>query len=367
MPFTPFHFGIAILLFGIMPFLDPLALFVSVIIPDIEGITALFILPYSGLPLHGPLHSFLGAIALGIVTGGVSYLVLKIFQKYGIIPSQIHVTLSKSMFSAFLGTISHILLDAPLYSEMNPFLPFPGNPLVGLVPQSFPYLVCVISFLLGSVILLIRLSRHHPELIKWFEIIKLMRKQKVFLVIAVPVLLISVIIVLPLVVSFLFFPAYPSGTGNFEWNDACHGAEVSIYLSMDDGLWRTNQNRKLTFLFAVDAINGGSNTTVSYHNSYVILNTIKLDPAYIDASEFPFAQLSDKSGWSTDWYFTPKANDPTLSAMGITKTKRIPYYLSLEVNYTVIDSESVEWEGFFLDYALITFIGGEDAPKLLTF
>lgn len=92
MPFTPFHFGIALLLFAVMPFLDPLALFVGSVIPDIEGITAIFIFPYWGLPWHGPLHSFLGVIVLGVITGGMSYLILK------------HSTLKLKRLGPFRGT-----------------------------------------------------------------------------------------------------------------------------------------------------------------------------------------------------------------------------------------------------------------------
>lgn len=106
MPFTPFHFGIALFLFAIMPFLDPFALFIGSVIPDIEGITALFIFPYSGLSLHGPLHSFLGALVLGILTGGASYFVL---TNVGISETlnktlSINITLKKSIVSALLGT-----------------------------------------------------------------------------------------------------------------------------------------------------------------------------------------------------------------------------------------------------------------------
>lgn len=158
MPFTPFHFGIALLLFAVMPFLDPLALFVGSVIPDIEGIAAIFIFPYAGLPLHGPLHSFLGAIVLGVITGGVSYIILQYSGLHDTLAKtlSIHVTLKKSMISALLGTFSHIIFDAPLYSEMNPFLPFMGNPWFRLVPSSTPYLICIIGFILGGLVLLVR-------------------------------------------------------------------------------------------------------------------------------------------------------------------------------------------------------------------
>jgi len=93
---------------------------------------------------------------------------------------------------------------------------------------------------------------------------------------------------------------------------------------------------------------------------------VKLDPSYINVSESPFRKLSEKQGWSTDWYFTPKASDFVLSCMGISKDKEVQYSLFLEVNYTVIDSDGIMWPGLFQTFPpnpclTITIVGGEDA------
>ncbi|MHA2329291.1 MAG: hypothetical protein ACXACR_12310 [Candidatus Hodarchaeales archaeon] len=135
MPFSPFHFGPNILFFSIFLFLDPLALIVSSVIPDIEGITALYILPQLGFPLHGPFHSFTGAIILGLLTGFGSWLIQKYIPK---ILEILHIDLSFnlpqyslrcSLISAFIGSVSHILLDSALYPEMDLLFPFGvGNP-----------------------------------------------------------------------------------------------------------------------------------------------------------------------------------------------------------------------------------------------
>jgi len=165
-PFTPFHFGITLLLFAVLPFLDPLSLFVGAVIPDIEGITIVFIFPYSGLPLHGPFHSFLGAIVLGVITGGTSYLFLKHSGLRNILDETLSMsfTLKKSIASALLGTFSHIILDAPLYRDMSPFWPLTGNLFLNVVSPFTPYLICVISFITGLAILLIRF-RHSEQFI----------------------------------------------------------------------------------------------------------------------------------------------------------------------------------------------------------
>jgi len=147
----------------------------------------------------------------------------------------------------------------------------------------------------------------------------------------------------------------------FEWTDVCHGAVVGTYLTTDS-LWVTNYSRKIAFLFSVENIGGLPNATTFYDNSYVILNSVKLDPSYmINISESPFKQLSERQGWSAEWYFTPKTDNFVLACMGISRGKHIQYPLFLEVNYTVIDSEGVEWPCLFQNWATITIVGGEDA------
>jgi hypothetical protein len=151
-----------------------------------------------------------------------------------------------------------------------------------------------------------------------------------------------------------------------EWTDVCHGAIVHISLATD-AKWVTNNTDKITFLFNVQNISGYSNATTFYNNAYIILNNVKLDPSYINISESPFKKLSERQGWSSDWYFTPKANDYVLSSMEISKGKHVQYSLFLEVNYTVIDSEGAEWQGLFQTLPpnpclTITIVGGNDAP-----
>ena len=151
-----------------------------------------------------------------------------------------------------------------------------------------------------------------------------------------------------------------------EWTDVCHGAEMLISLATD-AKWMTNRTDKITFLFAVKNISGCPNATTFYNNSHVILNNVKLDPSYINMSESPFKKLSERQAWSVDWYFTPKADDHTLACLGLSKGKHIKYSLSLEVNYTVIDSNGIEWPGLFQTIPpepclTVTIVGGEDAP-----
>jgi len=175
--------------------------------------------------------------------------------------------------------------------------------------------------------------------------------------------LVAVALSAVIVSAALVLPRLPvDSVKSFEWTDICHSAVVGIYLTTDSP-WVTNYNRKITFLFTVQNISGFPNATTFYDNSYAILNSVKLDQGYmLNISEFPSMQLTEKQAWSAEWYFTPRADDFVLACMGISKGKHIQYPLFLEVNYTVVDSEGVEWPGLFQNWATITIVGGEDAP-----
>ena len=176
--------------------------------------------------------------------------------------------------------------------------------------------------------------------------------------VALVAVVLGAIIIYVALVMFSFPPM--DSVASFNWTDVCHGAVVGIYLTTDS-LWMTNRSRKITFLFAVNNISCCPNASTFYNNSHIILNSVKLDPSYINMSESPFEKLSERQAWTVDWRFTPKADDFILSSMGISKDKHIQYSMYLEVNYTVVDSEGVEWPGLFENWAAITIVGGEDS------
>lgn len=132
MPFTPFHVGPAILL-GLLLLrkLDfPTFLAANVII-DWRA-TLVFFGFWDG-PLHGWVHTYIGAILMAIILGAVMIYArplideeireMKITQK---------VTRKKIFLAAFTGTFLHVTLDAFHHPDMQPFMPFDFNPLFGL-------------------------------------------------------------------------------------------------------------------------------------------------------------------------------------------------------------------------------------------
>lgn len=181
-------------------------------------------------------------------------------------------------------------------------------------------------------------------------------------VLLIAVVLVAVVLGALIISVALILPRFPiDDVKCFNWTDVGHGAVVYISLTTD-ALWVTNYSRKITFFFAVQNISGCPNATKFYNNSYVILNSVKLDPSYLNLGESPFKKLPEKQAWSVDWYFTPKANDFVLACMGISKGKHIQYPMLLEVNYLVVDSEGFEWPSLFQNSVTVTIVGGDDVP-----
>ncbi|MHA1977880.1 MAG: hypothetical protein ACW98I_13315 [Candidatus Hodarchaeales archaeon] len=158
-PFTPFHWGLSLLIQAIAITLDPLSLFAGSVIIDLEGVYSL-ILPDSGVLIHGYLHSLVGAFILGLIVGISSFFINKLIHRIDFrIDNPTPFTLPKyslkiCLVSAFIGTYSHILLDAFLYTDLqlNYLLPI-ENPLLNLLSWEVVYFLCIVCFIIGAVIL----------------------------------------------------------------------------------------------------------------------------------------------------------------------------------------------------------------------
>jgi len=153
MPFTPFHF--VVLSFCFIDFkkkrVDVVSCLIGSIIVDIHAIIIFFF----GLnqPLHGPVHSFLIATILGVLTGVFVHFTQNFWNKITIFFKwEQKTTLKSKIFWAVLMCYSHIFLDAILYPEMNLWWPFlDGNPFYGILNSQTVYLVCTIGIILGIV------------------------------------------------------------------------------------------------------------------------------------------------------------------------------------------------------------------------
>ena len=166
MPFTPYHFGPAFLI-GVLAFpaLDIAALMISSVVLDLEPLAVLmFGLPG---PLHGNLHTFLGATIVAVLIACVIWVIRTPLQKLLSLFALSHEpTFNGVLIASVIGTYSHVLLDSFLYAEMNPFFPLLGNPLLGLIEEAAVYQFCVYCMIFGLVVYALRLVARHKSLLQ---------------------------------------------------------------------------------------------------------------------------------------------------------------------------------------------------------
>ena len=148
MPFTPFHFGPALALgIPLRKYMHAPTFILANVAVDIEPLLVLLLrLDY---PLHGYLHTFLVALFFGLAIGFVMFYVEKFFHPlYSTLllePSGIP-PMKTFMVAGVFGGMLHVLLDSPLYTEIQPFFPISTNPLYHSVSSLEVYLA---SFWLG--------------------------------------------------------------------------------------------------------------------------------------------------------------------------------------------------------------------------
>lgn len=100
--------------------------------------------------LHGGTHTLAGAIGIGVLATcigkPISELVLK---RLGF--SEFHISWTASATAAFVGTLSHILLDAVMHADMDPWYPFQfRNDLLGFVDIGTLHATCLVLGVVGA-------------------------------------------------------------------------------------------------------------------------------------------------------------------------------------------------------------------------
>jgi len=157
MPFTPFHFGPALLLYGIFVFLDPIALIYGAILVDLEPALVMFLrLNY---PLHGSLHSIVGGFLLLPVVYLATILTRRLLSDldFFFTSGKREFAFWVTVVSALIGSFSHILLDSVLYSEMNLAWPLPyWNPLLNTGLSLVIYELCWVTLIIAIPLIVLR-------------------------------------------------------------------------------------------------------------------------------------------------------------------------------------------------------------------
>jgi hypothetical protein len=149
MPFTPLHLGPGLVFkaigrrhFSFMVFGG------SQVMMDIEPLIGIL---RGWSVLHGWTHTLPGALAIGSLAGligrPISERVLR-WLDIGHPP----FTWRASFIGAYVGTFSHVALDAIMHADMNPLRPFAmDNPLLGLLSIDSLHLLCLGLGVIGAV------------------------------------------------------------------------------------------------------------------------------------------------------------------------------------------------------------------------
>jgi membrane-bound metal-dependent hydrolase YbcI (DUF457 family) len=160
MPFTPYHFGPSGFIGLIFrKWIDIPVFILANVVVDLEPLVViLFDLDY---PLHGYFHTFLCGAVVAIFWALIAYSGKSLFQwlmKLFQVPYE--TNFRKMLLSAILGVWFHILLDAPLYTDIQPFWPFKTNPMYGLLSYQTASLLCTIFFVPAIALYIIAVVSH---------------------------------------------------------------------------------------------------------------------------------------------------------------------------------------------------------------
>ena len=162
MPFTPFHFGPGLFISLIfLSFIDIPAFLIASVIIDVEPFLVLFFdLNY---PLHGFFHSFFGGLIVAVLLAMVMIKIRNYFTPMlTFFKIEQSISLKKILFSSICAIFIHILLDSPIYLDIQPFFPFEFNPFYSntLWPGLFAYLICAWCFVGAILVYILRLLQY---------------------------------------------------------------------------------------------------------------------------------------------------------------------------------------------------------------
>ena len=156
MPFTPIHLGSGLAFkalggrhFSFMVFGG------SQVLMDIEPL--LGILQDKAI-LHVYTHTLLGALIIGTIAGIVGRPISSLVLRWLAIPHQPFTWLA-SFAGAYIGTFSHVLLDAIMHADMWPWwLGASRNQLLDAISIYQLHIACLVVGIVGAIVVAIRLK-----------------------------------------------------------------------------------------------------------------------------------------------------------------------------------------------------------------
>lgn len=159
MPFTPIHLGpglafkalggrhLSFMVFG-----------GSQVLMDIEPLIGIL---QNKTILHGYTHTLLGALVIGTIAGilgrPISSYVLRLLAI-----THPPFTWAASFTGAYMGTLSHVLLDSIMHYDMSPWWPIAsGNQLLTALSIDQLHIVCLIAGIVGGIVVAVRTKIEH--------------------------------------------------------------------------------------------------------------------------------------------------------------------------------------------------------------
>ncbi len=122
----------------------------SQVLMDIEPLTGIL---QNKAILHGYTHTLLGALVIGAVAGVVGKPISACVLRWLSIPHS-PFSWGASFAGAYVGTFSHVLLDALMHSDMVPWWPIAsGNPLLCAIGLGQLHLACLVAGTVGALAL----------------------------------------------------------------------------------------------------------------------------------------------------------------------------------------------------------------------
>lgn len=147
MPNTILHFGPnSYIAFLWRKYIDyPAFIIINVFINFESYLVILFRFKY---PIHGYLHTFLISSLVGALVAALLYSLRSILRKgMRFLRLGYETDFRKILISSLFGAWLHILLDAPVYAEMQPFFPIKGNPWYLGINEALSNIFCAVFFI----------------------------------------------------------------------------------------------------------------------------------------------------------------------------------------------------------------------------
>lgn len=160
MPFTPLHMGPGLAIKAIAGHRFSVLTFgIAQVAMDIEPLVGLL---RGADVLHGPTHTYLAALVIAVVVAAVSPPICRpilrrwnrelFFHRLSWLVEPELSTPVPVVVGALAGTISHVMLDSVMHSDISPLAPWSdANALLGLISIGTLHQFCIFAGLFGVV------------------------------------------------------------------------------------------------------------------------------------------------------------------------------------------------------------------------